>query len=141
MIRRLAVGGARATVVAAGGGASYAAYKYQTDEGSRRAMTVYASFIPVVLHYRFVQTKHRVWPVSEEVASSEWRDLDQRYAVPTVAKLAELQGMYTKYGQKRRSRRHTSRGECERRNEECKSHGCRRFIHSDRKIISPSQEL
>ena len=62
-------------------------------------MTVYASFIPVVLHYRFVQTKHRVWPVSEEVASSEWRALDQRYAVPTVAKLAELQGMYTKYGQ------------------------------------------
>ena len=55
--------------------------------------------MPLVIHYRAVEAKLKLWPVSEAAASSEWMALDKQYAAPTVSKLEELQGMYTKYGQ------------------------------------------
>eukprot|EP00934_Nitzschia_sp_Nitz4_P002289 Nitzschia sp. Nitz4//scaffold276_size25055//7976//9750//NITZ4_008339-RA/size25055-augustus-gene-0.14-mRNA-1//1//CDS//3329545319//2289//frame0 len=73
----------------------YPTYLYQTDEGSRRMIQAYSSFVPVVLHYRWMEFIHKLSPMSDE----EWEAMDQKYAVPTVAQLARLQGMYTKYGQ------------------------------------------
>ena len=91
--------GARLAGTGALAGGGYVTFLCQTDEGSRRALTAYAAFLPVVAHYRFVEAKHKVLAPSAAEASSEFRALDARYAVPTVAKLAELQGMYCKYGQ------------------------------------------
>jgi predicted unusual protein kinase regulating ubiquinone biosynthesis (AarF/ABC1/UbiB family) len=54
---------------------------------------------PIVAHYRWVEAKHSWLSVSDDAARAEWAALDHRYAVPTVKKLGELQGMYVKYGQ------------------------------------------
>ena len=72
------------------GSVGYGTYLYETDEGTRRAIKAYSSFVPVVLHYRFAEFRHNNFgPLSEE----EWEALDEQYAVPTVAKLGELQGV------------------------------------------------
>ena len=72
-------------------GGSYTAYLFQTDEGTRRAITVYASFLPVVAQYRLVEAKHKLFPpATAEIASAEWQALDKRFAGPTVAKLGLL---------------------------------------------------
>jgi aarF domain-containing kinase len=81
----------------------YGTYQYQTDEGSRRAVQAYTTFVPVILRYRFLQAKQR-WLVRRQALAGtdvgdEWRALDELYAKPTVEKLGDLQGMYTKYGQ------------------------------------------
>mmetsp|Transcript_15929 Transcript_15929/g.25839 ORF Transcript_15929/g.25839 Transcript_15929/m.25839 type:complete len:101 (+) Transcript_15929:64-366(+) len=76
-----------------GGTTLYGTYKYQTDQGSRRAMEAYKTFVPVILHYRFLQAQQR-WLGA--VDDQDWKALDELYAKPTVDKLAELQGMYTK---------------------------------------------
>lgn len=56
----------------------------------------YSTLIPVVCHYRWAEFRHNNFtPLTE----AEWEAMDERYAVPTVSKLGELQGMYTKYGQ------------------------------------------
>lgn len=74
----------------------YGAYQYQTDEGSRRAMRAYSAFVPVVLHYRWLEAQAAyLGTITEE----DYEKLDEKYAVPTVQKLGELQGMYCKYGQ------------------------------------------
>lgn len=52
-----------------------------------------------MVHYRWVEAKHSWLGVSDDDARAEWAALDKRYAVPTVKKLGELQGMYVKYGQ------------------------------------------
>jgi aarF domain-containing kinase len=85
--------------VATLGGGVTAYVAYQTDEGTRRMLTAYSQFGPVVLHYRFVELKQKLFPRTEEEDETEWRALDHRYAASTVAKLGELQGMYSKYGQ------------------------------------------
>lgn len=87
------------TGAAAGSGGVYLGYKYQTDEGSRRALQVYWQFGWVVCHYRAVEMKHKLLGTSKEDALAEWDCLDQRYAVPTMAKVGELQGMYVKFAQ------------------------------------------
>ena len=50
-------------------------------------------------HYRWVEAKHSWLNVGGDAARNEWAALDLRYAVQTVKKLGELQGMYVKYGQ------------------------------------------
>ena len=93
MLRRAAA----STVLASG---AYAAYKHQTDDGFRRAVTLYTNIGPVVAHYRLVEAKQAWWPHRTKAeASDEWRALDQRYAAQVVRGLEGLQGMYTKYGQ------------------------------------------
>jgi aarF domain-containing kinase len=81
-------------IMVAGGG-SYGLYLYKTDEGFNRAIKAYSAFVPVVLHYRFLEAREKLAPQPEEA----WKALDDRYAKSTVEKLGELQGMYTKYGQ------------------------------------------
>jgi aarF domain-containing kinase len=81
-------------VMALGGGI-YGFYLYKTDEGSNRAIKAYSAFVPVVLHYRFMEAREKIAPQPEQA----WKDLDDKYAKATVEKLGELQGMYTKYGQ------------------------------------------
>jgi predicted unusual protein kinase regulating ubiquinone biosynthesis (AarF/ABC1/UbiB family) len=59
------------------------------------AIKAYSVFVPVVLHYRFIEALDKVARQPDEA----WQELDERYAKSTVARLGELQGMYTKYGQ------------------------------------------
>mmetsp|Transcript_31388 Transcript_31388/g.47890 ORF Transcript_31388/g.47890 Transcript_31388/m.47890 type:complete len:560 (+) Transcript_31388:89-1768(+) len=75
--------------------AGYGTYLYNTDEGTRRAFKAYRMMVPAVLEYRFLEAQSKV----REVAAEEWLALDQKHAAPVVARLGELQGMYTKYGQ------------------------------------------
>eukprot|EP00977_Amphora_coffeiformis_P018878 scaffold6771_cov158-Amphora_coffeaeformis.AAC.4 len=79
----------------AGGLVGYGWYVYETDEGVRRGVSAYKTLVPVVLHYRFMEARHKVSPLPD----AAWQAMDERYAQPTVAKLGELQGMYVKYGQ------------------------------------------
>jgi aarF domain-containing kinase len=95
MFRSLLSASAKLTGVMTVGGGGYVAYLYETDEGTNRAIRAYSALVPVVLHYRWVELLDKVSPQSEET----WRDLDSKYAKPTVERLGELQGMYTKYGQ------------------------------------------
>ena len=90
----------RGLAVTAGGAVAAATYKYQTDEGFKRAVRLYTNLGPVVAHYRFVELKQRVLPpASAELKTREWAELDARYAADVVRTLEALQGMYTKYGQ------------------------------------------
>lgn len=95
MLRSVLRASAKFGAITAAGGGCYAAYLYQTDEGTRRAIKAYSVFCPVVLHYRFMEALDKVSPQSE----AAWTALDERYAKRTVERLGELQGMYTKYGQ------------------------------------------
>lgn len=75
------------------GSFGYGYYLTETDEGAQRAFTAYKTMIPVVLHYRLMEAKHKYYsPVSDD----DWEKLDDSYAVSTVSKLGELQGMYCK---------------------------------------------
>ena len=56
----------------------------------------YSTFVPVVLHYRFVEAKQRLFGQDNK---AEWDTLDDFHASRTVEKLGVLQGMYCKYGQ------------------------------------------
>jgi aarF domain-containing kinase len=94
MIRTLAT---RSAAVLLGGASGYGLYTYQTDEGSRRGIEAYLTFVPVILHYRWMEARERYR--GHTLTAEDWQALDDRYAVPTVAKLGELQGMYCKYGQ------------------------------------------
>lgn len=71
-------------------------YYWNDDEGTRRAMKAYSTFVPVVLHYRVVEARHKLFGKKEQ---QEWDALDEMYAKRTVTRLGELQGMYCKYGQ------------------------------------------
>eukprot|EP01079_Euglenida_sp_SAG-EU17-18_P003563 gene3563-670_t len=63
-------------------------------------MQAYRAFVPVALHYRWVQWRLQRSPASsQEEADDVWLQMDLRYALPTVEALGVLQGMYTKYGQ------------------------------------------
>lgn len=86
---------------ALGGGLSYAGYKHQTDEGFRRACTLYGCIGPVVVQYRWVEWKqeHLTSSQSQKRKTAEWRALDETHAARVVHTLEKLQGMYTKYGQ------------------------------------------
>ena len=78
------------------GGIGYTTYLYATDEGFHRMLQAYSTLVPVVMHYRFAEFRHKhVTPLTD----AEWQALDECYAVPTVTALGKLQGMYTKYGQ------------------------------------------
>jgi aarF domain-containing kinase len=88
---------AAATVTLSAG--AFGCYKYQTDEGARRALIVYSSFGPVVAHYRAVEARLSLFPLSPAETSAEYRRLDEKYAERTVKVIGELQGMYTKYAQ------------------------------------------
>ena len=76
---------------------SYGYYLYQTDVGTKRAITAYTTFLPVVLHYRLYEflSNHKLYTLTEK----DWYQLDIKYAKSTCDKLGELQGMYCKYGQ------------------------------------------
>lgn len=77
-----------------------ATYVYlSADEGTKRALAMYLTFGPVVLHYRAVEARQKWRGLSREMAAKEWAAMDSRYAEPTVKKLGEMQGMYVKYGQ------------------------------------------
>lgn len=75
--------------------AGYGSYLYNTDEGTRRAVKAYGMMVPAVLEYRLLEASSKI----REVTADEWLALDQKHAAPVVARLGELQGMYTKYGQ------------------------------------------
>ena len=89
----------RAAQLGAGVGVGGFGYLYATDEGTRRACTLYGKLGPVVVHYRFVEARQQFLKTPEEVAEREWRALDRKYAAAVVGELEQLQGMYTKYGQ------------------------------------------
>lgn len=93
-LRKLSARSAGALI---GGTVGYGLYMYQTDEGSRRGIQAYFTFVPVILHYRWLEARETY--LGQSVTAEDWQALDDRYAVPTVAKLGELQGMYCKYGQ------------------------------------------
>lgn len=82
-----------------GGTLGYGTYQYQTDEGSRRAIQAYSTFVPVILHYRWLEAQATYLGDYVTITDKDYRSLDEKYAVPTVLKLGELQGMYVKYGQ------------------------------------------
>ena len=71
-------------------------YLYTTDEGMKRSIQAYSTFVPVILHYRAVELKDKYL---SSVEDSEWEALDEKYAKSTVDQLGKLQGMYSKYGQ------------------------------------------
>jgi predicted unusual protein kinase regulating ubiquinone biosynthesis (AarF/ABC1/UbiB family) len=96
MLRRAAKGAGACCVVAV----LPAAYLlHGADEGTTRALSMYAAFGPVVVHYRLVEARQKWSGLSREAASAEWQAMDSRYAVATVKRLGEMQGMYVKYGQ------------------------------------------
>jgi aarF domain-containing kinase len=95
MIRTALKVGARSAGAALAGGIGYGFYRYQTDAGTQRMIQAYSTFVPVVLHYRWVEWRHKQSPLSDD----EWQAMDELYAKPTVEKLGKLQGMYCKYGQ------------------------------------------
>jgi aarF domain-containing kinase len=95
MIRTAAKGIVRASGVGLVGGVSYGGYLYSTDDGFRRAVQAYRTVVPVALHYRCMEFLDSLYGTTEQ----DWEALDQKYAVPTVSKLGELQGMYCKYCQ------------------------------------------
>ena len=99
VFRRLLRGSAKIGLAGSIAGGAYAGYLYNTDEGSRRVLTVYAYGLPVVAAYRTVEAKHMLTKPDDATASAEWRALDEKYAAVTIQKLAELQGMFVKYGQ------------------------------------------
>ena len=84
------------SVLAFGGGGSYGAYLYETDPGTNRMVKAYSTMIPVVLRYRWAEFQHKY---IQTLNDDDWLELDKEYAQPTVAKLGQLQGMYTKYCQ------------------------------------------
>jgi hypothetical protein len=61
MLRRGAMLATRAAAAGTVAGGSYVTYLFQTDEGTRRALTVYASFLPVVFEYRFATPHCNRW--------------------------------------------------------------------------------
>lgn len=70
----------RAAASLSAGCAAYGACRYVTDEGFGRALTLYASLGPVVLHYRLVEASQaRRAALTREDASREWRALDRRW--------------------------------------------------------------
>lgn len=74
----------------------------EADEGTKRAFKAYKTLVPVVVHYRLVEARHKYFSMtipSDEEKDNYWESLDELYAKPTVAQLAELQGMYCKYCQ------------------------------------------
>mmetsp|Transcript_35815 Transcript_35815/g.39882 ORF Transcript_35815/g.39882 Transcript_35815/m.39882 type:complete len:572 (-) Transcript_35815:658-2373(-) len=74
----------------------------EADEGTKRAFKAYKTLVPVVVHYRWVEARHKYFSMiipSDEEKDKDWKSLDEQYAKPTVAQLAELQGMYCKYCQ------------------------------------------
>lgn len=95
MIRTAAKGIVRASGVGLVGGVSYGGYLFSTDDGFRRAVQAYRTVVPVALHYRCMEFLDSLYGTTEQ----DWEALDQKYAVPTVSKLGELQGMYCKYCQ------------------------------------------
>lgn len=74
----------------------YGYYLVDTDEGAKRVYEAYKAVIPVVLHYRLADAQHKY---ISQLSEDDWQALDDKYAVSTVAKLGELQGMYCKYCQ------------------------------------------
>lgn len=94
--------GSRTALAVAGSGAAGGAYLYATDEGAQRSMKAYSTFAPVILAYRIMELKASKpygTILTETVSDDDWEKLDEEYAAKTVAKLAQLQGMYAKYGQ------------------------------------------
>ena len=90
MLRRALKVGSRTTGAAVVGGVAYGSYLYETDDGTKRMVKAYSTFVPVVLHYRWVEFRHKYSPLTDE----EWEEMDEIYAAPTVSRLGELQGMY-----------------------------------------------
>ena len=99
LLGRMMRGAAKLAAAGTAAGGTYLGYLYNTDEGSQRVMTVYAKFLPVVMHYRAVEAKHAFMKPDEATAAAEWRALDDTYAISSVATLGILQGMFVKYGQ------------------------------------------
>lgn len=95
MLRSAARLGAKVGAAGLTGGAGYALYLYETDEGYERAIKAYGIMVPVVLNYRLLEAKDKLFGTTDE----EWTVLDEFYAKRTVSKLGELQGVYVKYCQ------------------------------------------
>ncbi|KAG7344246.1 ABC1 family-domain containing protein [Nitzschia inconspicua] len=95
MIRTACQGIVRASGACLLGGGLYGTFLYQTDDGFRRAIQAYQTVIPVALHYRYLEWIDATIGTTQD----DWEKLDERYAVPTVSKLGQLQGMYCKYCQ------------------------------------------
>ena len=59
----------RAAQLGAGVGVGSFGYLYATDEGTRRACTLYGKLGPVVVHYRFVEARQQFLKTPEEAAA------------------------------------------------------------------------
>eukprot|EP01062_Namystynia_karyoxenos_P071465 TRINITY_DN66985_c0_g1_i1.p1 TRINITY_DN66985_c0_g1~~TRINITY_DN66985_c0_g1_i1.p1 ORF type:complete len:614 (+),score=244.91 TRINITY_DN66985_c0_g1_i1:82-1842(+) len=71
--------------------------QYHTDEGTRRMVTLYRQFAPLVLYYRWLENKQRLGlaPAADE----EWEAAHQYYAPRMLAGILGLRGFYVKIGQ------------------------------------------
>lgn len=76
------------------GSLAYTTYLYRTDPGVERMVKAYGTLIPVVMHYRAVESWEKL-----SGSPADWDQLDAMYAVSTVQALGALQGMYCKYCQ------------------------------------------
>ena len=89
----------RGLVAASSLGVSYGAYKYNTDEGTRRMAQLYGKVAPIVIHYRLIEAKHKYWPSDPVRQDEEWEALHDRYADKLLTHVRSLAGFYTKIGQ------------------------------------------
>eukprot|EP01062_Namystynia_karyoxenos_P011199 TRINITY_DN13993_c0_g1_i1.p1 TRINITY_DN13993_c0_g1~~TRINITY_DN13993_c0_g1_i1.p1 ORF type:complete len:524 (+),score=130.58 TRINITY_DN13993_c0_g1_i1:87-1574(+) len=92
-MRRARLLGAAAT---AGGGCLWAA-SGDYVEGTRRALTLYWIFTPIVVHYRWLERRERFGFAPP--TAQEWQALHQRYAEQALAGVLRLRGFYVKVGQ------------------------------------------
>lgn len=74
-------------------------YKYNSDEGLRRALRLYTVAGPVIVKYRWAEFKSKAGLISDEKSHLELTTL-HRASAPVISRLIdELQGMYVKYAQ------------------------------------------
>lgn len=79
---------------------AYATYKYKSDEGFRRSVTLFSVCGPIVVHYRGMQIKHKIFPPkTKQEEDDDWRALDRAYSDKVLRMLQNLKGLYVKYGQ------------------------------------------
>ncbi|KAJ3115501.1 hypothetical protein HDU96_000535 [Phlyctochytrium bullatum] len=81
-------------------GAGFLTYQYNTNEGIRRNVTLWKDLGPVIMHYRMVEAKQKLFPPqSKEEAEMEWQALHNRYAQHVLETILFLRGFYIKVGQ------------------------------------------
>ncbi|KAJ3010063.1 UNVERIFIED_CONTAM: hypothetical protein HDU68_002355 [Siphonaria sp. JEL0065] len=77
------------------------AYTYiaDKDDGLNRTIRLWTGMGPIISHYRLVELKHKLVPMSIEDQNKEWKDLDDQYADKVLSNFQDLRGFYIKVGQ------------------------------------------